>query len=156
MIDTGASTKSTAGYGQFCALQKLDSTMTLDTSTKCTTNVQFGIGTTSSIGSVWVTTPVGKAEFHVVEVDTPFLLCLADMDKMQVYFNNLENAMIKGQIRIPVARRFGHPFLLWNSALQSFTFDSLDCEPCYLTETELKLLHRRFGHPSVERLQKVL
>jgi len=28
--------------------------------------------------------------------------------------------------------------------------------PCYLTDVELQRLHRRFGHPSVERLQRVL
>jgi hypothetical protein len=28
--------------------------------------------------------------------------------------------------------------------------------PCYLTDVELRRLHRRFGHPSVERLQKLL
>ena len=27
---------------------------------------------------------------------------------------------------------------------------------CHLTETELRQLHRRFGHPSVRRLTKVL
>ena len=27
---------------------------------------------------------------------------------------------------------------------------------CYLTKTELRQIHRRFGHPSVRRLTKVL
>ena len=157
MIDTGASSQSTAGYGQFCALQKLDASTKLDVSTKGKVNVQFGIGSTSSIGSTWVTTPIGKTEFHIVEVDTPFLLCLADMDRLQVYFNNLDNILVSGdgKVSVPVARRFGHPFLLWKS-LQSFIAESFDKNPCYLTTTELQRLHRRFGHPSAERLQKVL
>ncbi len=28
--------------------------------------------------------------------------------------------------------------------------------PCFLSEIELRRLHRRFGHPSVRRLQQVL
>jgi hypothetical protein len=34
MVDTGASTKSTTGYGQYQALQKVDSSIKLDVSTK--------------------------------------------------------------------------------------------------------------------------
>ncbi|KAI0996878.1 hypothetical protein K3495_g11307 [Podosphaera aphanis] len=48
----------------------------------------------------------------------------------------------------PVVRKWGHPFFL------------LDLEAtaaaCHLTETELRQLHRRFGHPVVDRLRKLL
>ena len=57
-------------------------------------NVQFGIGSTLLIGLAKVTTPIGTIEFYIVKVDTPFLLCLADMDHLQVYFNNLKNTLI--------------------------------------------------------------
>jgi hypothetical protein len=43
-------------------------------------NVQFGIESTSLIGLVKVTTLIGIIKFYIVKVDTPFLLCLADMD----------------------------------------------------------------------------
>jgi len=45
-------------------------------------SVQFGIGSISSIGSIKVDTLIGTVEFHIVKVDTPFLLCLADMDNL--------------------------------------------------------------------------
>lgn len=37
-----------------------------------------------------------------------------------------------------------------------FILESLDTNPCYLTETELRRIHKRFGHPSVEKLYNVL
>jgi hypothetical protein len=91
VVDTGASKKSTAGYGQFQALQRSNPAMELelDTSTKGQVTVQFGIGSTSSIGTANVHTPIGEVQFHIVDANTPFLLCLADMDKLQVYYNNI-------------------------------------------------------------------
>jgi hypothetical protein len=45
---------------------------------------------------------------------------------------------------------------LCNSSLQAYLLESFESNPCYLTEVELQRLHCRFGHPSVERLQRVL
>ena len=51
----------------------LDSTTTtIDTTKAGAVNVQFGIGSTASIGSI------------IVEADTPFLFCLKDMDTLGV------------------------------------------------------------------------
>ena len=87
MIDTGASKKSTAGYNQYIAFRKSEAgkgTGTeIDTSTAGAVNVQFGIGSTPSIGSIQVQLPVlGHAEFHIVQADTLFLLCLSDIDTL--------------------------------------------------------------------------
>jgi hypothetical protein len=58
--------------------------------------------------------PISKTEFHIVEVNILFLLCLADMDWLQVYFNNLDNILVSrdGKVSVPVARHFKHLFLL--------------------------------------------
>ena len=45
-------------------------------------NVQFGIGSTTLIRLVVVKTLIGLVNFHVVKVDTLFLLCLADIDRL--------------------------------------------------------------------------
>jgi hypothetical protein len=158
VVDTGASKKSTAGYGQFWALQQSNPAMELelDTSTKGQVTVQFGIGSTSSIGTANVHTPIGEVQFHIVDANTPFLLCLADMDKLQVYYNNIRDVLVTRTREVPVVRRFGHAFLLCNSSLQAYLLESFESNPCYLTEPELQRLHRRFGHPSVERLLKLL
>jgi hypothetical protein len=65
MIDTRASKRSTAGWGQYLAYQKTHNT-TIDTTTAGAINVQFGIGSTSSVGSVVIYTLVGTVEFHIV------------------------------------------------------------------------------------------
>lgn len=153
VVDTGASTKSTAGYDQFQALQQSSPGMELelDTSTRGQVTVQFGVGSASSIGTTSVCTPIGKVQFHVVEVSTPFLLCLADMDELKVYYDNIRDVLVTRTGEVPVIRRFGHAFLMCHSSLQSYLLESLELNPCYLTDTELHRLHRRFGHPSVER-----
>ena len=148
MLDSGAAQKSTAGYNQYLAYTKTfnKKEQQLDTSTAGSVYVQFGIGSTPSIGSITVHTPIGHATFHVTKTDTPFLLCLQDMDTMDVYFNNLENKVVcaNGR-REPIMRIFGHPFLIWGPITASF-----------LTETELRQLHRRFGHPATDRLIRLL
>jgi hypothetical protein len=118
--------------------------------------MQFSIGTTSSIGSTIVTTPIGQVQFHIVHANTPFLLSLADMDRLGVYFNNLTNTLVTPQGDVLVVRRFGHSFLLWNASLETFIIESFDHNPCFLTNVELQRLHQRFGHPLANRLQKVL
>jgi hypothetical protein len=111
VINTGASKYSTAGYRQFQALQRTNS-ITLNKTTKGQVTVQFSIGSTSSIRSTTVKTPIKQVEFHIIHTKTPFLLSLADMDKLGVYFNNLTNSLVTSTRSILVIRRFGHSFLL--------------------------------------------
>ena len=114
IIDIGASRKSTAGYGQFQALQTADSSVKLNTSIKGQVNIQFRIGTISLIKTVYINSLIDKIQFHVIQANTLFLLCLADMDKLQMYYNNLKNVLIIYTKKMPVIQQFSHPFLLWN------------------------------------------
>ena len=57
-------------------------------------NVQFGIGSTALIGLVVVKTLIALVDFHIVKADTPFLLCLIDINKLQVYYNNVIDTLI--------------------------------------------------------------
>jgi hypothetical protein len=99
-----------------------------------------------------VETPIGQVEFHIMHAKTLFLLSLADMDKLGVYFNNLTNSLVTSTRSVLVVRRFGHSFLLWDTSLQSLIIESFNCNPCFLTKVELQRLHRRFGHLSVGKL----
>ena len=45
-------------------------------------NVQFSISLTTLIGLVVVKTLISLVNFHVVKADTPFLLCLIDIDRL--------------------------------------------------------------------------
>jgi hypothetical protein len=107
-----------------------------------------------SKGDVTVTTPFGDIKFAVMPTNTPFLMCLADMDKHGVYLNNISNVLVhntkSGTSEFPVVRKGGHPWLLIGQ-------DSNQEVAAYnLTETELTQLHRRFGHPAAARLHKLL
>ena len=74
--------------------------------------MQFSIGIATSIRTADVVTPIGKIQFYIVYIDTPFLLYLADMDRLQIYYNNLRNVVITHTKKVLVVRWFGHPFLL--------------------------------------------
>lgn len=94
--------------------------------------------------------------FYIVQVNTPFLLCLVDIDKLRAFFNNLTNEVIQSNYSYLVIRRYGHAFLPWYTSAYSFITESFMRNPYYLTDIELPYLHRRFGHPSVRRLKQVL
>ena len=112
MIDTWASRQSTAGYVQYLIYKKKIKPVQVNKSWAEAVNVQFGIGSTFSIGSLLLDTSIGIIEFHVVEADTSFLICLDDMNKLNIYFINLENVLIASTKLVPVVHRFVHPFLL--------------------------------------------
>jgi transposase InsO family protein len=174
MPDSGAAGHSTAGRPQFNALQRQLPSITLNTEVPKAT-ITFGNGKPiTSLGITSVPTPLGTMDFHVIEADTPFLLCLQDMDRMGISFDNLGNILRKklgtngiklginksgnngiklgtnpqqNDLTVPIVRKWGHPWmeLTPEKALTA-----------YLTTTEIKRIHRRFGHPSVTRLYKVL
>jgi hypothetical protein len=78
------------------------------------------------------------------------------MDHLKVYYNNLINILITLIKTVPIVCRFGHPFLLWENSLQAFLKTSLDQNSCPFTKVKLRRLHRRFGHPTAERLHRIL
>jgi hypothetical protein len=74
--------------------------------------VQFGIGIATSIRTIDIITPIGKIQFYIIYTDTPFLLYLVDIDRLQIYYNNLKNVIITRTKKVPVVQQFSHPFLL--------------------------------------------
>jgi len=44
--------------------------------------MQFGIRIATSIKTTDVVTPIGKIQFYIVYIDTPFLLYLADINRL--------------------------------------------------------------------------
>jgi len=53
--------------------------------------VTFSIGQSVSLGTASVQTLLGVIDFHVVPIDVPFLLCLADLDRLRATYNNLKD-----------------------------------------------------------------
>jgi len=83
IINTGASKKSTTGYGQYLAYKTtINNNIDINTMQIRAVNVQFGIGLTILIRLVAVKTLISLVNFHVVKADTPFLLCLMDIDRL--------------------------------------------------------------------------
>ena len=159
MIDCGAASYSTAGYSQYIALRKAAKGVTLDLSMASTIEMKFGPGDPlRSVGHIDLTTPIGNVRFHVLEAATPFLLSLSDLDRLNVYFNNIRNILVgpKPGMTTLVVRRFGHPFIIWDYSFEMYVMQSLNENPCFLTDAELRRLHRRFGHPSTARLSQLL
>jgi hypothetical protein len=148
MPDTGAAGISTAGKTQVIALQQIQPVATIDESTAGRHRIRFGDNPECvSLGDVKVKTPFGTISFAVMPTNTPFLLCLADMDRHGIYLNNIDNVLMHKNKAYPVVRKWGHPWLL---------LDNTETAVHYLTETELRQLHRRFGHPAADRLYRVL
>jgi len=65
-----------------------------------------------SVGTIDVNSPIGKVQFYIIIADTPFLLCLVDMDRLYIKYDNLKDVIITYTKRVLVVRRFGHLFLL--------------------------------------------
>lgn len=76
---------------QLKALQQLDTSIQLDKSSARSANFIFGIGSAALIESVNLDILLELITFHIVLVNTPFLLCLANIDKHRVFFNNITN-----------------------------------------------------------------
>ncbi|KAI0996761.1 hypothetical protein K3495_g11421 [Podosphaera aphanis] len=93
MLDTGAASISTAGHKQAIAYIS-EFGGRIDTSSAGYLTAHFGVGKSTSFGTFAVKPPIGSLTFHVVNAETPFLLCLQDMDKFKIYFNNLIDALI--------------------------------------------------------------
>jgi hypothetical protein len=100
------------------------------------------------LGFTVITTPIGKIVFHILDASTPFLLSLKDIDRLKVFLNNVTNEIVftDGKRRASVIRKWGHPWF-FTSKLES---------ALYFTDVKLKRLHRRFGHPAINRLYKLL
>jgi hypothetical protein len=99
-------------------------------------------------------------EFHVIKTNTSFVLNLADINRLEIYFNNVENIlfMIIKNKDLSMIRRFDHDFLQWKNSysLHSYIAQSFNFYLCYLIDIELCQLHRRFEHSFIMKLHDLL
>ena len=93
LIDTRAVKRSTVGKAQFVALQRHQQ-VKLDESRAREASIQFRIGGITLIRTTDVQTPIRMITFYIVFTDVLFLLCLDDIDRLKVRFDNLENVLI--------------------------------------------------------------
>jgi len=120
IINTGASKKSTIGYRQYLTYRTTaNNNIDINTMQTRAVNVQFSISLTVSIKLVAVKTLISLVNFYIVKADTPFLLYLTDMDRLQVYYNNIIDTLIgpvtaleSKHITLLITQQFRHPFLI--------------------------------------------
>ena len=56
---------------------------------------------------------IRRVEFFIVNANTPFLLSLANINKLKVYLNNIKNILVQADnSKVPVVRRFRYLFIL--------------------------------------------
>ena len=81
LIDTGAASRSIIRLSQLKALRKVQK-VELDITRVGEARITFRIGETVSIGTIIIKTPLGIVNFYVVLINMPFLLCLADLNRL--------------------------------------------------------------------------
>ena len=68
------------------------------------------------------------------------------MNRLEIYLNNLKDQVVmKNGVTISIIRFYEHLFLIWGFTLVN-----------YLTDIELRQLHRRFDYSFVNRLIRIL
>ena len=116
LIDSNAATRSTDNIEQLKTLQKIDDTIQLNQSTAGSANFVFDIESTGSIKSIKINTSIELITFHIISVNISFLLCLANLNKSETFFNNVTNKIIQQHQKFPkshpVFKKYEHAFFL--------------------------------------------
>jgi hypothetical protein len=50
--------------------------------------------------------------FYIMQINTSFLLYLADLNKLNAFFNNITNQILQKKSSHSIIRRYDHAFLL--------------------------------------------
>ena len=149
MLDSKAIGISMASKPQFIVLQKIDPSIQLNRSIVGQYNICFRKGNTILLGTTNVPTPFGEIIFYIVLANTPFLLCINNIDMMKIQFNNLKNVLVQGNKVVLVMCKQGYLQMLLYHQEQSVAWSNL-------TKTKIHQIYCCFGHPSVKQLAKVL
>ncbi len=114
MIDFDVSRFSTTDYDQYLAYIRDNKDEKMNIIKTETIHVQFEIDFIFSVESLTIDTSIETVKFHIIKIDTSFLLSLADINRLKVYFNNVENILMKitNDKSFSIIRRFDHDFLL--------------------------------------------
>ncbi|UQC82969.1 uncharacterized protein CLUP02_08459, partial [Colletotrichum lupini] len=79
---------------------------TLDISRAGEVSIRFGNGELIRLlRFTVVSTLFSNITFYVLLTNTPFLYYLRDIDKLRIYFNNINNLLVKGDIIVLIIRK---------------------------------------------------
>jgi hypothetical protein len=93
LINSESITKSTEAIDQLKALQRMKD-VELNTNTTELFTFIFEIDSTAFIETILLNTFMRLITFHIMSINTLFLLCLIDMNKLKAFFNNIINEII--------------------------------------------------------------
>jgi hypothetical protein len=93
LMNCDAADRSIESIEQFKALRRLSNDVKLDKST-IESAIKFDIENTLILDFVDLNISLEVITFHIVEINISFLLCLNDLNRLSIYFNNLINEMI--------------------------------------------------------------
>ncbi len=99
LMNCDAARRSTAEIDQFTALQRLNDSIKLNQST-VESKIQFGIDSISIMNTTELNISLEQLIFHIIKINTSFLLCLVDLNRLEVYFNNLINELMQKRLII--------------------------------------------------------
>ncbi len=94
LIDCDIARRSTAEINQFTVLQRLNNSIRLEQST-IKSKIQFDIDSISIMSTIELNTSLKLMIFHIVEINTSFFLFLVDLNRLEVYFNNMTNELMQ-------------------------------------------------------------
>lgn len=156
LINSGAVARSTDKIDQFKAFQGVDDSVHFDVNIVESFNFTFDIDNKILLESVNLITSSRLIIFHIVSINISFLLCLTDMNRLKVFFNNIINQLIQSNQTYFVICKYSHAFLKWHIFTYFFVFESLNVNSCNLTEIEFCCLHRHFDHFFIRYLEMIL
>lgn len=138
LVDTGAAKASSAGVIQYDAYCRYVGESLIIADFRAAV-CHFEIGSVKSQGMA----PIAFLDDSIVDSDTHILLSVNDMDRIGIYFNNLEDKVVhtSSVIKSKIIRKCNHSFLI----LKLYT-------SCMLTSVDLQRIHHRFDDQSTEKL----
>ncbi len=91
LVNCDAADRSTESIEQFKALERISNNdVKLNTKT-IESSIRFDIDNTLILEFIDLNTSLEVITFHIVEINISFLLCLNDLNRLNLYFNNLIN-----------------------------------------------------------------
>ncbi len=103
LIDHDVANHFSKNIKQFTILQRISKTF-LILNKKRIISFRFNIDEIFSIDTINLKISVDVITFHIVLVHISFLLCLADMNRLRLYFNNLINMLIEKRFSNQIKR----------------------------------------------------
>ena len=156
VINTKATKYSIARYKQYIAYKKWFSEIKLNKSIAKAIKVQFSISSIFFISSFIFNILIKVIKFNIIYINVPLLLCLVDINRLKVIYNNIKNVLITPLKIVLVVCYFKYFFFIQGQFLNLLLMDFFANNPYFLINIKLKYLYYTFKHLLVAKLFNLL